>query len=167
MTNAQSKLNPKLKTSYTPKSGFCFLNAKKNQKLLEAQGISCRVVAGSLGLNGHYEYGGKAYTLKDFKKAPTDSHLWVEDDDGNVYDYIYDWYGECAMAWGKKVTFPFGEIKGMDKGTLMTAYKLDYVVADEASQKLIKDTFYNPIRMGVVLWLPLLLLVVLLVIWLL
>lgn len=135
MSNAQSKLSPKMPAP-TWQEGMCYWNAERNQHLF---GVPLKIVYGSLGLNGHYEFGGRDYKLNDFKKKWNDSHAWLEDEEGNVYDFLFNWYATCAQTWGKKVTFPTGvELRGVSKDDLLKKYRLSYVAADAESQSYIK-----------------------------
>jgi hypothetical protein len=113
--------------------GECYMNAFKN--LHGAfKDLGLHVVIGSLGLNGHYEYGGREYTLADFTKKWNDSHAWLEDAEGNVYDFIFDFYGDCAKHWGKKVTFRINcELRGVAKRDLLRQ-RLSYVPAPPDAQ---------------------------------
>jgi hypothetical protein len=96
----------------------CYFNAFHNQRG-RYKDLNLKVVIGSLGLAGHFEYGGKHHTRADFYKNPLDSHAWLEDDKGNVYDYIFPQYAEFARTWGKKPTFATNwEICGMSKKEL-------------------------------------------------
>ena len=91
-------------------------------------GHKLKLVIGSLGLNGHFEFGGKDWKMKEFKKKPSDSHAWLEDKDGNVYDYIFNHYGECAEHWGKTVSFPLKwEIVGISKQALKEEYGMEFI----------------------------------------
>lgn len=116
----------------------CFYNTCYNKELSTFK--KCKLVIGSLGLNGHFEFGGKNWTMKDFKKSPNDSHAWLEDEDGNIYDYIFEDYGRCAKFFGKKVTFPLNwEIIGISKKDLKEEYNLEYIPAKKEVQQFILD----------------------------
>jgi len=115
----------------------CYYNACANKPIYEKNtGKQLKVVIGSLGLNGHFEFGGKDWTANNFYENPLDSHAWLEDDAGNVYDYIFSGYGYCATHWGKEVSFPLNyEIVGMSKEELKSKYNLEYVKASRTIQK--------------------------------
>jgi len=136
MTNAFSKEQVFAQAPRTWKTNMCYWNAEANQHLF---GKQLRIVYGSLGLNGHYEFGGRDYKLADFKRKWNDSHAWLEDEDGNVYDYLFSWYATCAETWGKQVTFPINhELCGVSKRDLLRRYKLSYIPADAESQLFIQ-----------------------------
>ena len=118
-------------------SGECYYNACKNKSVYEKKyKKNLKVVVGSLGLNGHFEFGGKNWTAEDFYKNPFDSHAWLEDDEGNVYDYIFAKYGFFAKHWNKEVTFPLKhEIVGVSKKELESKYKLEFIKAPRNTQK--------------------------------
>ena len=122
--------------------GDCYYNACKNKNVYEKKiKKKLKVVIGSLGLNGHFEFGGKNWTANDFYKNPLDSHAWLEDDEGNVFDYIFDTYGFYAQHWNKKVTFPLQyEIVGVSKEELKSKYNLEYI---KASRPIYKDICKN------------------------
>ena len=85
--------------------GMCFLNTHVNQRGAFSH-LKLQPVYGSLGLNGHYEYGGKDYTAAEFKRKPLDSHCWLEDDQGRVYDFIFEDYACISQQWTGAVPFP-------------------------------------------------------------
>lgn len=115
--------------------GNCYYNATYNKYNAFNNIKGLKVVYGSLGLNGHFEYGGRDWTAKDFYPSPFDSHAWLEDEQGNVYDYIFKRYGQCARAWGKNITFPVDwEILGISKAELKEE-GLEYIPAPRAAQK--------------------------------
>ena len=120
--------------------GNCYYNATTNKKNAFKHIPGLKVVYGSLGLNGHFEFGGKHHTVKDYYTNPFDSHAWLEDNDGNVYDYIFAEYGDFAKAWGKTVTFNTGwEILGISKQDLKED-GLEYIPAPLKAQR---DIFNN------------------------
>jgi hypothetical protein len=76
----------------------CFINAVRNRDNGYKE-LNLRLVIGSLGLNEWFEFGGKDWkTTKDWivkgRKAPGtwDAHGWLEDEEGNVYDFVFDDY---------------------------------------------------------------------------
>lgn len=153
MTNAHSKETKPVKYGRYIR-GECFYNAWYNQQnKFYQEGLDLKIVIGSLGLNGHFEYGGKNWKMKEFKKCPNDSHAWLEDSEGNVYDYIFSYYGECATYFGKTVTFPLEwEIVGIPKQALKEEYRLEYVPAPPQTQEMImehiKSTYKLRFQMG-------------------
>jgi len=77
-------------------SNQCFLNATYNKKNAY-RNLNLKIVIGSLGLNDWFEFGGKEWTIGEWKKARKgecswDAHCWLEDNDGNVYDYCFNDY---------------------------------------------------------------------------
>ena len=126
------------------KSGQCYLNAEKNKSHFESKlNKKLKIVYGSIGLNGHFEYGGKNYTDNDYFKKPFDSHAWLEDKDGNVYDFIFSKYADYAKYWGKKVTFPINTlIYGASKQQLKNEYNLEYIPASIIAQVDIAKNVY-------------------------
>jgi hypothetical protein len=98
--------------------GECYFNAAYN-KFNAYKHLNLRWVVGSLGLADHFEYGGKNHTVADFRANPFDSHAWLEDADGNVYDYIFPRYAQYAQYWGKNPTFATNWlIEGISKADL-------------------------------------------------
>ena len=116
----------------------CFINAAWNKSHAYSH-LNLKFVVGSLGLAGHFEYGGKDYTASQFKAKPSDSHGWLEDEEGNVYDFIFPEYAEYATHWGKKPQFATGwAIEGISKADLL-ADGLEYVPAPPKAEKVIKN----------------------------
>jgi hypothetical protein len=115
----------------------CYMNATMNNVF--SFGGKLKVVLGSIGLAGHFEYGGKTWGPNDFKRKPLDSHAWLEDDEGNVYDFIFPDYYDNARYWGKTPTFqaPW-EILGISKADLAEE-GLEYIPANHASRRIIKE----------------------------
>lgn len=115
--------------------GNCYYNATLNKYNAFKDVKGLKVVYGSLGLNGHFEYGGKYHSVKDFYDNPFDSHAWLEDLEGNIYDYIFDEYGDFAIYWGKEKTFQTSwEILGISKEDLK-ADGIHYIPAPIKAQK--------------------------------
>jgi hypothetical protein len=133
--------------------GNCYYNATYNKYHAFKKVKGLKVVYGSLGLNGHFEYGGKNWGQWEFFRNPFDSHAWLEDEDGNVYDYIYEGYGFCAKHWGKEITFPLEwEIVGISKAELLEM-GLDYVPAPKPIQRdiltQVRQMYAQKFKMGV------------------
>lgn len=125
------------------RSGYCFHNAFINQNYhYKERGL--KLVIGSLSLNGWTEYGGENWTLADFiKNSPGgrswDAHAWLEDEDGFIYDKIFDSYDWVAK---KRTGTPLALADAPADGVLDCAdpdYVADlgliYTPADEATQK--------------------------------
>lgn len=115
--------------------GNCYYNATYNKYNCFSHIRGLKVVYGSLGFNDHFEYGGKTWGAKQFYDAPFDSHAWLEDADGNVYDYIFPKYAWFAEQWGKTPTFATKwEVCGISRAELKEE-GLEYVPAPRAVQK--------------------------------
>ena len=127
--------------SYTP--GNCFFNAYLN-KTRAYKHMNLRLCFGSVAFNGFFEYGGRNWTLTDFKARHTpgtyvfDAHAWLEDDDGNIYDKVFGHYNYCAMV-------QTGNRMKIDDDTLWEAVSpqhakemgVEYVKADKETQTYI------------------------------
>jgi hypothetical protein len=112
---------------------MCYWNAEKNLATVFAD-CGLKRVCGSVAFNGWFEYGGLRHTLKDFKAAPNDSHCWLEDDEGNVYDYAQPSWDYFARVNGHEGKMPLGvEFRGMSKEWLK-ANNLHYVPAPANAQ---------------------------------
>jgi hypothetical protein len=120
------------------------------------------MVYGSIGMNDWFEYGGKDWKLKDFKKKQEgwrwDAHAWLEDKDGNVYDYAFDWYNEVAKIQTKRPLKITGLIEGMSKSELKSL-GLTYVEASKdvalaifLSQKDTISNIVNDLKSGKATW---------------
>jgi hypothetical protein len=119
---------------------YSYANCYVNASWLALCHPHLKVVIGSLGTAGHFDYGGKNWTYEDFAKKPTDSHAWAEDSDGNIYDFIFPCYAESARLWGWEPQFATEwEIKGISKKDLLED-GLEYIpVPDQQTHTLIKE----------------------------
>jgi hypothetical protein len=89
----------------------CFLDVYFN--LIHLSHIKLHIVVGSLGIGcgntPFYEYGGIGSEWDDIKKiSPIDKfdcHVWLEDDEGNIYDAIRQNFLFVAKFWSKQITF--------------------------------------------------------------
>jgi hypothetical protein len=135
MTNAHSKILGTLDTDgFMWWFGNCYYNAYYNKKYVK-EWRNLRVVVGSLGINGHYEYGGKKHTDKEYYKNPFDSHCWLEDENGNVYDYFFGEYNRMAMLWtGNRINMSPQVIAKAPKERLRL-FGLDYIPASAKAQQ--------------------------------
>ena len=101
--------------------GQCFLNAYINQRHHYAN-KNLRVVVGGFAINGWWEYGGKRWTTADYKRKTTqdssDSHCWLEDEDGNIYDNIFEEYNFWADIRTGKPSRYTGVVEGWSKAKL-------------------------------------------------
>ena len=115
--------------------GECYFNANQN-RMTVFKGMKLTPVYGSLGLNGHFEYGGRNHTVADFFKNPMDSHCWLEDEEGNVYDFIFEEYADIARSWTGSCTFPEDfHIQGWSKEDLKELYNIEYIAAPVKAQR--------------------------------
>jgi hypothetical protein len=124
----------------TYKKDNCFINAYINHHnhYLDKK---LRIVFGSFAINGWFEFGGKNWTKKDFIKNmtgtyTTDAHCWLEDEDGNVYDYIHDGYDFWVKIRTNKPMKFSGLVEGMSKADLL-GKNIEYVPADKETQQMI------------------------------
>ena len=117
---------------------FCYQNAFVN-KNFAFKHLNLRQVAGSVAFNGWWEYGGPKYDFAKFKQNPRDSHSWLEDDEGNIYDYIYEWNRQCAVintgSYGKMRVGELRKVSLADAASMGLTYKK----ADPKSMKLLLD----------------------------
>lgn len=116
----------------------CKDNARIGLEIIEAEGL--HMVAGSLGINGHYEYGGRNWNHKKFKsKEFRDAHIWIEDKEGRIYDYIQPELSICCHLAGVDINdIPWGySITGMEPKELANRFKMTYIPAEPRTQELI------------------------------
>lgn len=147
MTTTPTATETRVVLEPTYKENFCFLNALINQ-----QGVykekNLKIVVGSLGLNGWYEFGGKDWDTKKFMKKLShdnvdgfpsiDAHCWLEDEKGNVYDYIFENYDFISqLRTGKQI----GHLGLMEKKTpkFCKMAGLHYLPASQEAQTAILD----------------------------
>jgi hypothetical protein len=147
-------LTPVLQTTRHSRSSIlinqncCILRALYNKDKYDGE---LTIVAGSLGIGigePFFEFGGPSYSLSQFLRPPgflphggvdlslgVDSHVWLEDLDGKVFDVCdAGWLGVARMR-GKKLTFCAGEvIEGVTKAELERK-GLHYIAADDGIQK--------------------------------
>jgi hypothetical protein len=99
-----------------------------------------KLVSGSLAFNGWFEYGGRHWTKADFaakmKPYSTDSHSWLEDADGNVYDCITDGMQFVSVTRTGKRLGRKGVVEGVSKADLAKD-GLEYVAADRDTQAML------------------------------
>lgn len=128
--------------------GRCWQQARFNQAHAYRH-IGLKLVVGSLGMgktSPFFEFGGDTWsTVKSFKKeAPDlfgrtqwDVHVWLENDEGAVYDVVSWHVVGAAMKRRKVVEFTLGQIiEGSTKAALV-ARGLVYVAAPELVQRVI------------------------------
>ena len=134
------RANDKMSLPLTYKSNNCFINAYINSRhALKHLGLKYKI--GALGLNGWFEYGGKNWTKADYFKKwdgnySFDAHAWLEDAEGNVYDYSFKHYDWVAKERTNRGIKHLGEIRGVSKAALKEM-GLEYVEADKETQTAI------------------------------
>jgi hypothetical protein len=105
--------------TYIP--GGCYLNAYVN-KLNHYKDRKLKIVCGSLGINGFFEFGGKNWKKKQFQDKingnRTDSHCWLEDEEGNVYDNLFLDYNFWVLLRTRKPMKRYGILEGVSKEEL-------------------------------------------------
>ena len=121
------------------KNLMCFLNADDNlHGCYRHYGL--RMVYGSLAMGGWWEFGGNDWGEKKFRDWPANGHGWLEDCDGNIYDYVQPSWAGIAETNGRKVTWPRrgGWLEGVSKEDCQRM-GLTYLPASPRAQKVIKD----------------------------
>lgn len=119
---------------------MCFYSAEYN-RITAFKERNLRWVVGGVGMNGWFEYGGK----EDYDYARwQDSHAWLEDEEGNIYDYTQPcWAYYCSVNGVNPEGLPLGvELRGVPKATLRRL-GLQYVPAPEATQKRIRANAFK------------------------
>ena len=125
----------------TYKLNECFLNAFINKRNYYKD-KNLKLVFGSLGLNGWFEFGGKSWKLRDFEKRHQkgsiswDAHAWLEDAEGNIYDNVFKNYNDISFCRTGKTLDYVGTLEGKSK-TVCEGYGLTYVPADTETQTAI------------------------------
>jgi hypothetical protein len=123
----------------TYKCGNCHINAFIN-KWHHYKDKSLKMVIGSFAINNWFEFGGKHWAKADFAfnivGYETDSHCWLEDDDGNVYDFIFPEYNQWVRSRTRKPMRRTGLLEGVSKADLL-ADGIMYVPAPLDAQLLI------------------------------
>jgi hypothetical protein len=105
----------------------CFKQAWFNRDHFYA-GLNLRPVMGSLGIgqgDPFYEYGGLAYrSLADFiengKDGSWDVHMWLEDEEGNVFDIVTPLMEDAARINKKQLSqlSSLSRVEGLTKAWL-------------------------------------------------
>lgn len=117
--------------------GGCYVNAFINQKEYYAE-KKLRLVIGSFAINGWFEFGGKDWTKDDFEKkmmpGMSDSHCWLEDAEGNVYDRLFTEYENRWVKYRTGKPMPVkGTLEGISKEDLKDI-GIEYVPAPKDAQ---------------------------------
>lgn len=123
----------------TYKANNCYINAFIN-KTHHYKDKTLKMVIGSFAINGWFEFGGKHWTKADFAKkihgVSSDSHCWLEDADGNVYDFIFPEYNFWVGIRTRKPMRRTGLVEGVSKADLL-ADGIEYVPAPLDAQLLL------------------------------
>lgn len=127
---------------------FCLHNAYLNQQGIY-KNLDLKIVVGSIAYNGHWEFGGKGWTLMDFinsrrGKTSWDAHAWLEDADGNIYDYIQNEDNLVSIIHTGKPLKVSGLVEKAPKAELETA-GVSYEAADEQAQYVIRKSWLKTI----------------------
>ena len=126
--------------------GNCYLYAKYNKQKCYAQ-LGLKLVCGRLGFGTTsprwFEYGKPMYiTAKDFMGGSFswDWHVWLEDEDGRVWDVLPGIWHTLAHVYGRQISLGGATetrvIEGLDKEHLMK-HVLEYVPAQEITQSIL------------------------------
>jgi hypothetical protein len=123
----------------TYKAGNCYINASIN-RAHHYKDLGLKMVIGSLGINGWFEFGGRRWAKSDFAAKingyVTDSHCWLEDAEGNVYDFLFPEYQYWVRIRTDMPMRMTGLIEGVSKKTLARS-GIEYVPAPMDAQMLL------------------------------
>ena len=130
----------------TYKANNCFISAYINHHN-HYKDKNLRLVIGSFAINGWFEFGGKNWTKERFAKTLTgehtaDAHCWLEDEVGNVYDFIHEDYAFWVKIRTNKPMKFSGLVEGMSKADLL-GKGIEYVPADKETQQMIFLRIYK------------------------
>ena len=142
MTTTANTINEKAEPMALPLTYYenqCYINSFINKKH-HYKNKNLKLVIGSLGLNGWFEFGGKDWGMEEFKKKmgaeSSDSHCWLEDDNGNIYDYVFKGYDDIAeYRTGRKLGYT-GILEGKSKKWCKSA-GLTYLPASKEVQTML------------------------------
>lgn len=123
--------------------GYCYANAYIN-RLHYYKEKKLKMVYGSLGVNGFFEFGGKDWKKEQFQAKidgfRTDSHCWLEDEEGNVYDCLFKEYDAWAIVRTCRRMKRRGILEGVSKAELLRD-GIEYVPAPlDAQIALVRAT---------------------------
>lgn len=118
---------------------MCYLNAYLNKTFWYTD-RKLKMVVGSFGIHGWFEFGGKFWDTSDwiesYAKYGTNSHCWLEDEHGNIYDYLHPGDGSWVrIRTGKKMPRT-GILEGVSKDELRSQ-GIEYVPAAMKDQALL------------------------------
>ncbi len=116
---------------------LCSINALVN-KHVAYKDLNLEIVGGTLSLDGWEEYGGSnRKSLQDWLKNHTDIHYWLEDKEGNVYDFLFEHFNYCAKKHNKYCKFPNIELQGVPKNVIEQKYKIKYIPTSKIISKVL------------------------------
>ena len=117
----------------------CFYNAYINKRNCYKD-LNLKLVIGSIAYNGWFEFGGEHWRKEDFLDNRNgnawDAHGWLEDEDGNIYDYIFDEDNAVSLYRTNKPIKHLGLIEKASKYQC-SKWGLTYVPADKETQTAI------------------------------
>jgi hypothetical protein len=106
----------------------CWYNSVYNLNQGPFRDAGMRMVVGALRVNGVSVYGYKNPDDRRYQTYASNSHAWLEDNYGRIYDYIHDGVHLVVQLAQKVPTCPVGEIRGRTPAELK-ALGLDYIPA--------------------------------------
>ena len=129
-------------TSATNYNLLCFHNATYNLLHLKEHRTSGsqlphRLAAGALTTTRFNLFGSSGITNPSFWDTnPTDSHCWIEDRDGNIWDFITPEAAERINNMSKRpiISTHGAEIRGLSPKTILSRYGLMYHNAPHKQQ---------------------------------
>lgn len=117
----------------------CYFNAYINKKH-HYKGKNLKLVIGSLGFYDWFEFGGKEWGMLEFalrlNTDSSDSHCWLEDEQGNIYDYIFKDYNRISKKRTGKVLPYLGILEGKSKEWCQSK-GLTYLPASKEVQRML------------------------------
>ena len=116
------------------KNNWCFENVRWN-RAVAFKHLNLKIVGGALGLDGWFEFGGKNWSHKKYMTKPNDIHFWLEDEKGNVYDYLQEDWNSIAKMRGVYCDFDNVELRGVSKEEIKRRYKIEYVPTTEKTYR--------------------------------
>jgi hypothetical protein len=140
LKDAQQKVLPEgAKIPLTYKHAYCQINAFINLRHAYKD-KDLKVVIGSLGVNGWFEYGGKNWGIEEFKRKMEDVHFWLEDKNGNVYDFLFERYSLWSVIRTGNKLRRTGILEGVSKNELKSV-GIEYIPAPIEAQMMLYVNF--------------------------
>jgi len=120
----------------------CFINSMNARHVLEQLAdTKLKIVIGTMSVNGFMEFGGSA---KHMEKNMDDSHVWLEDEDGNVWDYVFEHYNHYAeVNTGRSLPAASFMLTGVSKQDADEIYGVRYAPVSKSLQKRIANHWYG------------------------